>query len=112
MLSGFLKRALVAPLLLGTLLLPLGTCAQSTQKSAHSCCAPASHFQNTAQGNCCTVRPSDPAILVAPSLPGPAQSNVDLAFLPQDHAVMQPVFASRVTIVPRGSPPSASQLRI
>lgn len=112
MLSGFFRRALVAPLLLGTLLLPLGICTQKAHKSAHSCCASASNHGDATKRSCCTLRPPNPAILVAPSLSGSAQSGVSLVLLAQNQTANQIEFANRSMIVPRGSPPVASQLRI
>src|ERR1017187_6516475 len=112
MLRGTFLRAMVATLLTGALLAPLGICLQPAQKSAHSCCAGESKPQGTIRANCCTVRTPLPALVVTPKLPAPAPSMV----VPQFALFNEFASANGLTAtaaIPRGSPPpDASILRI
>jgi hypothetical protein len=112
MLSGVFRRAVIAHLLIGVMLVPLGICMPRTQKAAHCCCAGASDCGSQAQNNCCTARSTEPAIVVATALPGATHSSDALEFIPQSDSAGRVVFSNRTTIPPRGSPPGAFQLRI
>src|ERR1039458_1809087 len=110
--EGFFLRATVAILLMGTMLAPLGTCLERTHKSAHSCCAPASAPDSTAQTNCCTAHTPLPAVVVAPTLPAPAPMAVEPEFIASHEISSVGAFSASAFIPPQSPPPGGSILRI
>ena len=110
--SRIFERAAVAVALIGAMLTPLATCAQSTHKTAHSCCVPASETGKAVKANCCVVRDQQPAVVVVPSLP----SSAPMAAAPElssKNALSSPREISVAVFIPPLSPPTgAFNLRI
>ena len=104
MLRGVYLRAVMATLLTGALLAPLGTCLQRAKNSAHSCCAGAAESHLSIRTNCCTVRTPLPAVEVTPKLRAPAPLAVAreyTSFIERQ----SPRELKATTAIPRGSPP-------
>lgn len=110
--EGFFLRAALAILLMVSMLAPLGTCLRMTHKSGHSCCAPASVADKTAQTNCCTASIPLPAVVVAPPLSVPALMAVKPEIIAIGETSTAAVFSSAAFIPPQSPPPGVSILRI
>jgi hypothetical protein len=109
---GVFQRLCLTVVLIGTMLMPFGTCLQAKHKTAHSCCAPASETGKTAKANCCVVRDQQPAVIVVPSLPSSAPMAVDPEFI-STNVLSSPREVSVVVFIPPLSPPTgAFNLRI
>ncbi|MGD0941580.1 MAG: hypothetical protein ABR905_17930 [Terracidiphilus sp.] len=105
--SGVFQHAVVAIILIASLLAPSGTCLQPAHKSVHGCCAPASDSGKTAQKNCCTVNAPLPAVSVATNLSGSAPMTVAREFIFLDGSSARGVLA-RLTATPPHSPPTGA----
>jgi|ERR1035438_4671659 hypothetical protein len=106
------QRASLAIVLIGTMLMPFGTCLSIKQKTEHSCCASASETGKSAQTNCCVVRDQQPAVVVVTILPNPAPmaaapelSPINAPFSPHESSIA-------AFIPPLSPPPGAFNLRI
>jgi hypothetical protein len=110
--SGFFHRAMVAIVLIGTLLMPVGICLPHTHAhmAGHDCCDPAP--EHTAQTDCCVVHNPLSAIVVAPDLPGPAPLAVAQGFISSNELSSPAVFSDAVFIPPQSPPTGAFNLRI
>ena len=70
MLHGVFQRAAVAILLIGALVAPAQICLQHAHKARHACCVSMSEPGATIHSDCCAVRPTLPAVVVAPAVSG------------------------------------------
>src|ERR1039458_382494 len=104
---GIFQRAAVTIVLMGSLLAPNGICQQQAHKTAHDCCAPASESNQTAQTDCCKASAPLPAVIVAPSLSGPAQLSVVQVFLSSDE-LSSPRELPAMAVIPPLSPPAGA----
>jgi hypothetical protein len=112
MLQGVFQRAAVALLLIGTLVAPAEVCLQHAQKAAHACCVSMSQPGATIQNDCCAVRPTLPAIIVAPALSGSPALSAAQEFV-SSQELSSPSELTVSEIIPPQSPPTgASILRI
>jgi hypothetical protein len=112
MLRGVFQRAVMAIVLMGSLLAPFGNCLQQTHKAAHSCCSQASESRNIAQPNCCIARAPLTAVLVATNLPGSAPMTVTQDFISTDELSLPSQFPILAVIPPHSPPTGAFNLRI
>jgi hypothetical protein len=112
MLQGVFQRAAVAILLIGALAAPAEICLQHAHKTGHDCCASMSESSATVQSDCCTVRPTLPAVVVAPALSGsPVLSAAQQVVSSRE--LSSPSELTVSTVIPPQSPPTgASILRI
>jgi hypothetical protein len=112
MLQGVFHRATVAILLIGSLVAPAQICLQHAQMTGHACCASMPESSSTVQSNCCAVRPTLPADVVAPALPAPQALSAVQEFVSSKElsSLNEPTVSD---VVPPQSPPTgASILRI
>jgi hypothetical protein len=106
------KRAVMAIVLIGTILVPIGNCLHRTQKGQHSCCAPLSEPTSTARTNCCTACTPLPAVVVVPNHPGLSLMSVAQEFISSNDG-SSPRGFSVAAVIPAQSPPKgAFNLRI
>jgi hypothetical protein len=112
MLRGVFQRAAVAILLIGTLVAPAEICLQPTQKAGHACCVSMSEPGTIIHNECCAVRPTLPAIIVAPAVSG---SSILIAVqeFGSSQELSSPSEPKISEVIPPQSPPTgASILRI
>jgi hypothetical protein len=112
MLQGVFQRAAVSILLIGTLVAPAEICLQHAQKAGHACCVSMSKCSAIVQSNCCAVRPTQPAVIVAPALSGLTPLSDAQEFV-SSKELSSPSELTVSEIIPPQSPPTgASILRI
>ncbi len=110
--AGIFQRASLAIVLIGTMLMPFGTCLTVQHKTEHSCCAPAPDAGKSVQRNCCVVRDQLPAVVVATALPNTAAVAATPAADPHDVPIAPSESLIAVFIPPLSPPPGAFNLRI
>jgi len=111
MLRGSFQHAAMATLLMGLMIVPLGTCLERSPNGAHSCCMElgSSHSLRT---DCCVVRPELPAILVAPTLLSASPSETAHDFVVCVEQAASDERATRAVNPPLSPPTGAFILRI
>jgi len=112
MLQGVFQRAAVAILLIGTLVAPAEICLQQMQKGGHDCCASMSESSPTIQSDCCTLRPTLPAVVVEPALSGSATLSSSQVLLSSKELTSKRELPFSAIIPPQSPPSGASILRI
>jgi hypothetical protein len=109
MLQGVFQRAAVAILLIGTLIAPAQICLQHAHKTGHACCISMFQPGATIQNDCCAVRPTPPAVVVAPALSGtPTLSAVQEFVSSKERSSLSALTISAV--LPSHSPPRGSSV--
>jgi hypothetical protein len=112
MLRGVFQRAVVAILLMGTMLAPSGMCLQTSHKAAHNCCSRVSSSHPSFRKDCCITSAPLPAVVVAPSLPGSASMPAAREFALLDEIAFSSEFPALSFTPPHSPPPGAFILRI
>jgi hypothetical protein len=111
MLQGVFQRAAVAILLIAALAAPAEICLQQMQKGGHDCCASMAESGATVHGDCCTLRPTLPAV-VAPALSVSAALSGTQEFVSPRQLSSPRVLPASAIIPPQSPPSGASILRI
>src|SRR5208337_3052618 len=109
MLQDVFQRAAVAILLIGTLVAPAEICLQHAHKTGHDCCASMSEPGATIHSNCCAVRPTLPAVVVAPAVSGSVTVSAAQEFV-SSKELSSPGELTVPAIIPPQSPPTGASI--
>ena len=112
MLHGVFQRAAVAVLLIGSLVAPAQICLQHAQKTGHRCCVSMSEPGATIHNDCCSVRPTLPAVVVAPAVTSSVTVSDAQEFVSSNGLSSPSELTVSAVIPPQSPPPGASILRI
>jgi len=112
MLHGVFQRAAVAILLIGALVAPAQICLQHAHKARHACCVSMSEPGATIHSDCCAVRPTLPAVVVAPAVSGSVTVSGAQEFVSSTGLSSPLEFTVSAVIPPQSPPTGASILRI
>jgi hypothetical protein len=112
MLLGMFQRATVAILLIGTLVAPAEICLQHAHKTGHACCISMSEPGATIHSNCCAVRPTLPAVVVAPAVTSSVTFSGAQEFISSSELSTPSELTVSAVIPPQSPPTGASILRI
>jgi hypothetical protein len=112
MLSGVFQRAVMAIVLMGTILAPLGTCLHRIHRADHNCCSPASESAVSARADCCTAGAAMPAMTIAAVHPAAAPMILAPAFFSAGEPSSPREFQASAIVPPQSPPAGAFNLRI
>src|SRR5271167_4722992 len=112
MLQGVFQRAAVAILLIGALGAPAQICLQHAHKTGHACCVSIAEPSATIHSDCCSVRPTLPAVVVAPALSSSPTLSAVQEFVSSKELSSLSELTFSAVIPPQSPPTGASILRI
>ena len=112
MAQGVFRRALVAIVMIATLLLPYSACHAQSRVSGHECCVYHTAPADTVKANCCTVRSELPAVVEERIAPCSDSLSSVISFVPIAEAALSLEVPTSTAAAISSPPPGKFILRI